>query len=121
GRQRAGRDRHDHARFRPADRQPRRAQDRSARARAGRALPRRRREGRRLMLRLATADPDFRRKFARLVDDRRESREDVSYAVADIRAQVRARGDAALVEYTQRFDKHALTADSDWRIAPETC
>src|SRR5690606_39007022 len=22
---------------------------------------------------------------------------------------------------TQRFDKHALTADSDWRIAPETC
>jgi len=73
------------------------------------------------MLRLNTSDPDFERKFARLVDDRRESQEDVSRTVADILAAVRARGDAALSEYTHRFDKHALTADDDWRISPESC
>jgi histidinol dehydrogenase len=36
------------------------------------------------MLRLATSDPAFERKFARLVDDRRESGEDVSRVVSDI-------------------------------------
>ena len=73
------------------------------------------------MLRLATSDPEFERKFARLVEDRRESAGDVSRAVSDILAAVRARGDAALAEYTQRFDKHALTAEDDWRISPEAC
>ena len=73
------------------------------------------------MQRLSTSDPDFERRFARLVDDRRESETDVARAVTDILQQVRRRGDAALVDYTQRFDKHALTEDQDWRIAPEAC
>ena len=73
------------------------------------------------MLRLSTSDADFERKFARLVADRREPDVDVSNAVADILAQVRQRGDAALVEYTQRFDKHALTGDADWRIGADEC
>ena len=73
------------------------------------------------MLRLATSDPDFEAKFARLVDDRRESDEDVSSTVAHILGEVRALGDEALAEYTYRFDKHSLASDDDWRIAPQTC
>jgi len=73
------------------------------------------------MLRLSTSQRDFERRFARLVDDRRESETDVARAVTDILQQVRRRGDAALVEYTQRFDKHALTDEQDWRIAPDAC
>jgi histidinol dehydrogenase len=73
------------------------------------------------MLRLATSDPAFERKFARLVDDRRESGEDVSRVVSDILSEVRQRGDQALSEYTQRFDKHSLSADADWRISAAEC
>jgi len=73
------------------------------------------------MLRLSTSDADFERRFARLVDDRRESETDVARAVSDILQQVRQRGDAALVEYTQRFDKHALTDEQDWRINTDEC
>lgn len=73
------------------------------------------------MLRLSTTDPDFETKFKRLVDNRRESAEDVSSTVAHILAEVRARGDKALAEYTERFDKHVLAADDDWRISPDAC
>jgi histidinol dehydrogenase len=73
------------------------------------------------MLRLKTSDPDFEAKFARLVNDRRESEADVARSAADILARVRDRGDEALAEYTARFDNHSLHADDDWRIAPETC
>jgi histidinol dehydrogenase len=34
---------------------------------------------------------------------------------------VRTRGDAALAEYTLRFDKHVPKQDQDWRLAPEAC
>jgi histidinol dehydrogenase len=73
------------------------------------------------MLRLTTSDPAFERKFARLVDDRRESEKDVARVVSDILDEVRQRGDEALAEYTLRFDKHTLAADEDWRIAPAAC
>src|SRR6187399_542393 len=73
------------------------------------------------MLRLATSDPAFERKFARLVDDRRESGDDVSRVVSDILSEVRQRGDEALAEYTQRFDKHTLSANEDWRVSPAEC
>jgi len=73
------------------------------------------------MLRLSTNDADFARRFARLVEDRRESDVDVARSVSQILDIVRHRGDAALVEYTQRFDKHALTGPEDWRIGPERC
>jgi histidinol dehydrogenase len=73
------------------------------------------------MQRLATADADFETKFKRLVDDRRESDEDVSSTVAHILGEVRALGDAALAEYTARFDKHTLASDDDWRIPAEAC
>jgi histidinol dehydrogenase len=73
------------------------------------------------MLRLKTSDPDFEARFARLVDDRRESDAEVAHAVDDILDRVRDLGDEALIEYTVRFDDHRLRSDEDWRIAPETC
>ena len=73
------------------------------------------------MLRLSTRDPGFDKAFKRLVRDRRESDEDVARDVARILAEVRNRGDAALAEYTARFDGHPLTEESDWRIEPAAC
>ncbi|MEO6040399.1 MAG: histidinol dehydrogenase [Croceibacterium sp.] len=70
---------------------------------------------------LSTADADFEQRFARLVDDRRESDSDVAGAVADIIDAVRRRGDAAVAEYTLRFDKHAPATEADWRVSPDAC
>jgi histidinol dehydrogenase len=65
--------------------------------------------------------PDFAGKFARIVDARREADRDVAGQVTDILNTVKLRGDAALVDYTQRFDGYALAADSDWQIPLEEC
>ncbi|HJS87595.1 MAG TPA: histidinol dehydrogenase [Acetobacteraceae bacterium] len=63
------------------------------------------------MRRLSTADPDFPAAFDRLLAEARETTERVDQAVASIIADVRARGDAALIEHTARFDRLALTPD----------
>jgi histidinol dehydrogenase len=63
-----------------------------------------------MTLRLNTADPDFATAFAALVNGRRESDADVSRDVAAIIADVRARGDAALADFTLRFDRTELDA-----------
>ncbi len=63
-------------------------------------------------LELSTADPGFEEAFARFLSARREAEVDVSSAVSEIIAQVRARGDAALFDYTERFDRLSLTSDS---------
>jgi histidinol dehydrogenase len=73
------------------------------------------------MLRLATSDPGFAEAFARVVAERRESESGVAQTVAAILADVKARGDAALAQYTLEFDQFELANDSLWRIAPETC
>jgi histidinol dehydrogenase len=73
------------------------------------------------MLRLNTRDAGFDKAFRRLVRDRRESEDDVARDVELILADVRNRGDAALVEMTARFDRHQLSAEDDWRIGPEAC
>ena len=73
------------------------------------------------MQRLSTRDPGFEKAFARLVRERRESDGDVSRDVALILKDVRARGDAALVELTQRFDGHSLSKDENWTISAEAC
>jgi histidinol dehydrogenase len=73
------------------------------------------------MKRLRISDKDFDKAFRRLVEDRRESDEDVASDVAAILARVKARGDAALSEYTQRFDDHQLTEEGDWRIDLADC
>ncbi len=58
---------------------------------------------------LDTAEPNFERRFAVLLAAKRESSADVDAVVRTIIADVRARGDAAVVEYTTRFDRLALT------------
>ncbi len=60
-------------------------------------------------LMLATADAGFEADFARLLAMKREDAPDVDAAVAAIIAEVRARGDAALIELTARFDRLTLT------------
>jgi histidinol dehydrogenase len=55
-------------------------------------------------LHLNTADADFERAFAAFLAAKRETAEDVDAAVRSIIADVRKRGDAALIELTQRFD-----------------
>jgi histidinol dehydrogenase len=72
------------------------------------------------MLRLSTKDAGFAEAFRRVVADRRESAVDVANDVADILAAVRERGDAALAEYTSRFDGHDLDR-TGWRVDADTC
>ncbi|MEO6153997.1 MAG: histidinol dehydrogenase [Croceibacterium sp.] len=70
---------------------------------------------------LRTSEAQFEARFARLVDDRRESDSDVGGIVRDILDAVRRRGDAAVAEYTLRFDKHAPADEAGWRIAAADC
>ena len=62
------------------------------------------------MKRLDAAEPGFARDFAALLADR-DTPADLREAVAAILADIRARGDAALIECTARFDHVDLTAD----------
>ncbi len=57
------------------------------------------------MKRLSTTAPDFETQFTALLEDARETTQRVDAAVAAIIAEVRARGDAAVAEYTHRFDR----------------
>lgn len=68
-------------------------------------------------LRLSTTDADFASAFATLVDARREADEDVSRDVTAMLRRVRAEGDAALADYTLRFDRHDLDV-SGWSVTP---
>ncbi|MGH6744225.1 histidinol dehydrogenase [Novosphingobium sp.] len=72
------------------------------------------------MLRLSSKDAGFAEAFQRVVADRRESAVDVARDVAEILSAVRENGDAALAEYTERFDGHDLD-ESGWQIDAETC
>lgn len=60
---------------------------------------------------LDTTEPGFEARFQALLGMKREEAEDVDQAVAGIIADVRARGDAALVDLTARFDRLDLTPD----------
>lgn len=60
-------------------------------------------------MRLSTTDADFEAGFAALLGLKREISEDVDAAVRRIIADVRARGDEAVIEYTSRFDRLDLT------------
>ena len=64
------------------------------------------------MIRLSAADAGLRGAFSALLAQARETTESVDRAVAEIIAGVRARGDAAVIDYTARFDRLTLTADT---------
>ena len=59
--------------------------------------------------RLDASSKDFDAEFAKVRDSKREAEEDVSRAVKEIVAHVRAEGDAALIALSRRFDKAELT------------
>jgi len=69
------------------------------------------------MIRLTTTAADFPAAFAALLDQARETTDRVDTAVAAIIGEVRARGDAALLDFTARFDRLRLTADR-LRVSP---
>src|SRR5512142_530464 len=62
--------------------------------------------------RLDARAPDFAAQFTALISAKRETEEDVAASVRVILADVRERGDAALIELTTKFDKVALTAQA---------
>ncbi len=59
---------------------------------------------------LNSTDADFETRFAALLGMKREDSPDVDAVVAEIIADVRARGDAALIELTEKFDRVRLAA-----------
>lgn len=61
---------------------------------------------------LNATDPDFETAFAALLGAKREDSVDVDDVVAGIIADVRARGDAAVIELTARFDRLDLTPET---------
>ena len=63
------------------------------------------------MIRLATTDPRFETAFTDLLEQARDTTESVDQAVASIISDVRTEGDVALLRYTERFDRLALTPD----------
>jgi len=67
---------------------------------------------------LSTRDGDFEHAFAALLATKRETDADVDDAVAAILGDVNARGDAALVDYTARFDRVTLTP-TRLRLSPQ--
>jgi histidinol dehydrogenase len=66
--------------------------------------------------RLSTRDPDFDRRFAALTAVAAGEDDAVDRAVAAILADVRARGDAAVLEYTRRFDRVDAASVRDLEI-----
>ena len=71
------------------------------------------------MIRLDTADAGFEAAFTALLHSVRDTTAHVGAPVAAIIADIRARGDDALVELTNRFDRQSLTPATIRVTAPE--
>ena len=80
-----------------------------------------------MAIRLDASDPNFEAAFGELLTAKRESSVDVNDVVTGIIADVRARGDKALVELTSKFDRVSLTpetlriSDADLNAALDKC
>ncbi len=64
-----------------------------------------------MVVRLTQSDSDFETRFRALLTAKREVAEDVAASAGAIVEDVRSRGDAALIEYTERYDRLAVTAE----------
>ena len=64
------------------------------------------------MRRFSFSDPGFAAAFKAFLDERRGSPADVDAAVADVLEAVRVNGVEAVLDYTRRFDKVELTAET---------
>src|SRR5882757_7603561 len=70
-------------------------------------------------IRLDARSADFAVHFRTFLDAKRETSADVEQAVRAIIADVAARGDAALVELTRKFDRVDVDVDADGlRVTP---
>jgi len=67
---------------------------------------------------LNATDADFETSFAALLSAKREDSPDIHAAVSSIIADVRQRGDAAVIKLTEKYDRVTLTSD-DLRIGPD--
>lgn len=72
-----------------------------------------------MAIRLSTADADFETRFKDLLAGKREASEDVDQVVRAILDDVRTRGDAAVVDYTNRFDRVSVSSIADLRVTAE--
>ena len=71
--------------------------------------------------RLNSLDPGFDSGLERLLDWDQTTDPAVETVVRDIIADVRARGDAALIDYTSRFDRWTVTAAVDFESSRDDC
>ncbi len=69
--------------------------------------------------RLSTADADFDQRVARLSHWSAQADAAIEQRVAEILADVRARGDAAVLDYTARFDRLLATSVKELEIGAE--
>lgn len=72
-----------------------------------------------MAIRLSNEEADFEIRFAELLAGKREVSEDVDEIVRDILADVRKRGDAAVVEYTKRFDRLEAASLADLKVTAD--
>lgn len=68
-------------------------------------------------LRLSASEPGFDAAFTAYIAQGRETAADVTGVVSEIIADVRARGDAAVIDYTQKFDR--LDVSGGLRVDPD--
>ena len=64
-----------------------------------------------MAIRLDSGEPTFEAQFRALLAAKREASTDVEASARAIVEDVRRRGDAALLAYTEKFDRLTLTAD----------
>ncbi|MCD6036099.1 MAG: hisD [Rickettsiales bacterium] len=67
---------------------------------------------------LNAASPGFTQEFRTLLSDKLENDPKINATVAAIVEDIRTRGDDALIEYTNRFDRVKITAPAELRINP---
>ena len=70
-------------------------------------------------LRLDTTEPDFATRFAERLHWSAETDAEIEARVAQILADVRARGDAAVLECTRRFDGVEAASVAELEIGPQ--
>jgi histidinol dehydrogenase len=71
-----------------------------------------------LAIRLSTSASDFTARFDALLAGKREASADVDAVVRDIIEDVKARGDAALLDYTKRFDRLDAASMAELAVTP---
>lgn len=69
--------------------------------------------------RFSSTDPDFNAKLDKLLAFENAQDDAIDVTVANILADIRRRKDAALIEYTNRFDRLAVTSASQLELAPQ--